>query len=115
MGEDERLARAPGGDPCGGIGQSMGAKMVGGNASLVEDALIDFGDLECHETPSTITCGLHLKHFRIAPAERDELLVCAFLNEAATFENHDAVSHADGGEAMRDEQRHFSFGQFGEA
>src|SRR6185437_16867003 len=93
----------------------MVAEVVGGNAGLVEDVLIDFGDLECHETPSTITCGLHLKHFRIAPAQRDELLVGAFFYEAATLENHNAVRHADGGEAMRDEQRHFSFGQFGEA
>src|SRR4051812_40384261 len=51
----------------------------------------------------SIPGGLHGEQFSIQPALRDELVVRAFFDDFAAFEDDDAVGHADGGEAVGDQ------------
>jgi len=59
----------------------------------------------CRRARAPIIVGLQLIHARVQPAHRDELLVPAALDDAALVEDDDAVRIADGGEAVRDDER----------
>lgn len=59
--------------------------------------------------------GLEVEEFGVAAVQGEEFGVGALLGDAAIFEDEDAVGHADGGEAVADEDGHFVAGEFGEA
>src|SRR5580698_3892491 len=64
---------------------------------------------------SPVACSLHLEHSGVDTSASHELFMIAFFDETAAFEDNDAISHADGRKTMGDQERHFTFGQFGEA
>src|ERR1700676_3917100 len=62
-----------------------------------------------------VTGRLQLEHFGVAAARLDELIVMTLLRNPAILENQDAIGHTHGRQAVRDQQRHLAFGEFGEA
>src|SRR6266550_5044063 len=59
----------------------------------------------------SIAFGLHTKQPRVDSLAAQELFVAADLCDAASLNDHDAVGHTHCGKPMRDQDRHFSFGE----
>ena len=64
---------------------------------------------------SAVVRRLQFKHFRITSAASEKLIVRTLLRNCAVFNYQNAVHHADCGETMGDQHRHFAFGQIGKA
>src|SRR5215471_7092324 len=52
---------------------------------------------------NTEALGLQIEHRSVAPAKRNQLVVCTELDHTAMFEDANAVGMPDGGESMRDQ------------
>ena len=68
----------------------------------------------CHRA-SPVARSLQFEHLRVAARERHQLVVTSLLRDAAVLQDHDAIGHAHGREAVRNQQRHLPAGQLGEA
>src|ERR1700692_3553822 len=58
---------------------------------------------------SAVVCCLQFKHFGIASATSQKLIVRTLLGNRSVFKHEDAVHHTNRGEAVGDQHGHFAF------